>query len=47
MNRLKSAMFAVLVTGSAVTLAAQGNPTDKADTSANPAKTSVDGRLVA
>ena len=41
MNRLKSAMFAVLVTGSAVTLAAQGNPTDKADTSANPAKTSV------
>ena len=41
MNRLKSAMFAVLVIGSAVALVAQGNPTDKADTSAKTGKTSV------
>jgi hypothetical protein len=41
MNRLKSAMFAVLVTGSAVALVAQGEATDKAATSPNPGKTAV------
>jgi hypothetical protein len=41
MNRLKSAMFAVLVTGSAVALGAQGEATDKAATSPNSGKTAV------
>ena len=41
MNRLKIAMFAVLVTGSAVALAAQGEAVDKATPSSKSGKTDV------